>query len=370
MKRIERTHNNFSYIVKLKNVHTDASAETAINGICLRNRIVAFDKFSETFRGFSTVIPDNVLERVRAEAQVDSIEPDLQVNAYGQYVPWGIKRCGVEATLPTFSQTNIENVHVFILDTGVQRNHPDLSVVESLSFVRTERSTHDRNGHGTMVAGVLAAKNNDSHVVGVAPGSKIHSYKVLDARGSGSLSNVISAIDRVIRYKKSNPSIPVVVNLSLGGFAGTTEYNSLDLSIRKAIVDFNICCVVAAGNEFIDASLCTPAHVHEAITVGSYNEFNRFSSFSNYGSIIDVLAPGENVLTTFLKSSTAITSGTSFSAPHVAGVAALILASNNKSTPGMIVEQIKITAKNDFNGANPKILNVPLATTNCSVFVA
>lgn len=160
-------------------------------------------------------------------------------------------------------------------------------------------------------------------MVGVAPGAKIHSFKVLNQHGGGSSSAIIAAIDRVIQFKKAFPDNRVVINLSLGGYAGTTNYGALDLCVLSAIRDHKITVVVAAGNNSSDAGMYTQAHVYEAITVGAYDADNAFAAFSNYGAVVDLLAPGKGVVTTNINSSVKVISGTPFSCPYTAGAAAL-----------------------------------------------
>lgn len=309
-------------------------------------------------------LPNHVLQNLRRDNRVEAVEPDLEVRAYTQQVPWSVARVGAVSTSPY--TTGSVDVHVFVLDTGVQMNHPDLNVVESISFLRSERNTDDLNGHGTMVAGCAAARNNTMHVVGVAPGAKVHSYKVLDRYGSGSLSTVISAIDRVIKYKQAFPAHCVVINLSLGGYAGSTAYGALDDAVRIAVRDHGITVVVAAGNESKNAALCTPAHTAEAITVGAYDSANQFATFSNFGSVVDILAPGRDILTTALKSNLATVSGTSFSSPYVAGAVALYLASKPVALPAEVVGALKAMA---LDAGNPLIAGVPPDTTPYGLFV-
>jgi subtilisin family serine protease len=221
-----------------------------------------------------------------------------------------------------------------------------------------------------MTAGCAAAKDNNSHVVGVAPGAKIHSYKVLDQNGSGTFADIIAAVDGVIQYRQAHTSDPMVMNMSLGGYTGSTTYNSLDLAVVSAVQDNNITVVVAAGNDSADASNYTPAHVQEAITAGAYTINNQFANFSNFGSVVDILAPGEDVLTTSPGSMMAIVSGTSFSSPYVAGAAGLYLSKNPSASPSTVANQLKQLASQSYNGANPQITLLPANTTGNSLYVA
>lgn len=183
------------YIVRLKAEHA-VDVPTVSHRLAARYATTPLAIFTESIKGFTVGrIPENSVRRLRLEEAVESIEPDIEVRAYNQRIPWSITRIG--ATPKTSPMPDVD-AHIFILDTGVQKNHPDFNLVESLSFIRTEPNTDDLNGHGTMVAGCAAAKDNGTHVVGVAPGAKIHSYKVLDRYGYGALSGIIAAIDGVI----------------------------------------------------------------------------------------------------------------------------------------------------------------------------
>src|SRR5690606_5990270 len=175
--------------------------------------------------------------------------------------------------------------------------------------------------HGTGVAGVVAAEDDRNGAVGVAPGARVHAIKVLDNGGKTELSTVIAAVEYLTERKLADPSRPMLVNLSLGADVGSTDYTGLDLAIQASI-RAGVVYVLAAGNEGIDASTVTPAHVAEAITVGSYSATGKLSWFSNYGAVVDLLAPGEDVETLTAGNAVVFTSGTSIAAPHVTGAAA------------------------------------------------
>lgn len=291
------------------------------------------------------------------------VEPDLRVSACAlQQTPWGVIRAQGVAARSRFPV--LVNADVFVFDTGVQLRHPDLRVASAVSFVAHEPSPEDLNGHGTAVAGVIAARDNRRDVVGVAPGARIHSVKVLDAAGSGYLSDILTGIEYMIlwkrRYRRRNNQ--VVANFSLGAFTGSEAYTSLDFAIRRAVRE-GITCVVAAGNESQDARLVTPAHCREAITVGAFDAANRFADFSNFGPAVDVLAPGVAVRTTYLGSQLANISGTSFAAPHVAGAALVhLLRMRGRRTPAQVEWVVKRTARR-YDRRNPRVRSVPDNTT-------
>ena len=164
-------------------------------------------------------------------------------------------------------------------------------------------------------------------IAGTAPGVQLHSLKVLTNAGNTDVTTLLAAVNYVTRFKLENPTAPVVVNLSLGVNLGTTTYNILDETIEKSI-QAGVIYVVAAGNDGMDASTYSPAHVTDVITVGSYNERLDFSSFSNHGPVVDILAPGEDIISlSHLGSETdnlenILASGTSYAVPHVVGAIA------------------------------------------------
>ena len=354
------------YIVRFKEDRVDKDGvEDRVKGFEKKLLLNRGHAFKETVRGFSIKgnVPEKVIDMLRADEDIEDIEPDIAVKASVQSIPWSFTRMGCKPTV-----YGVSNVRIFILDTGVQRTHPDIWVTESLSFVAGETNTDDLNGHGTMSAGCAAARNNSTHVVGPASGAPIHSYKVLDRYGSGSLSNIIAAVDKVMLYKKQYPSTAVIINMSLGGYTGTTNYNSLDLAVQKAVA-LGITVVVAAGNDAANAQHYTPAHSLEAITVGAYDKANVLASFSNFGSVVDILAPGKDILTTGIGSTTKTASGTSFACPYVAGVAALFLSKNPTATPAAVIAKLKSMAE-QAGTSNPKITGLPTTdTTPWSVYL-
>lgn len=239
-------------------------------------------------------------------------------------VPWGVRavRPSIQAASNLERVRLAREVDVFVFDTGVNP-HPDMNLVSRRSFVSWERDTRDLNGHGSAVASLVGARlGNRVGIAGVAPGVRVHSYKVLDRNGDGDLADVVNAIDAMIWWKRQLRRKYVLANFSLSGYVGTRNYNELDHAIVRAVRQ-GIVCVCASGNESADASLYTPGHVREAITVGAHDASRRRAGFSNTGAVVDVLAPGVNVESLNLGKVT----GTSFACPLVCGAAAVIFAS-------------------------------------------
>lgn len=237
-------------------------------------------------------------------------------------LPWNIQLTGYGRGDRQTGKT------VWIIDTGIDLDHPDLSVdtQRSRSFLSSTTSADDANGHGTHVAGIIGALNNSIGVTGVASGATLVSLRVLDQLGEGRLSGVIQAVNFVAQ----NGTAGDVVNMSLGG-EGTSS--TLDRAIRTA-ADKGILFAIAAGNESQSVEDQSPARVNHAnvFTVSAIDRTGKFASFSNFGASVDVAAYGVRINSTYKNGQYATLSGTSMAAPHVAGL--LYIRGNNIPTNG------------------------------------
>lgn len=218
----------------------------------------------------------------------------------------------------------------WVIDTGIDLDHPDLNVdaARSRSFFNGQTSADDQNGHGTHVAGIIGAKNNQIGTTGIASGATLVSLRVLDDEGEGRLSGIIRAVNYVVQ----NGGAGDVVNMSLGG-EGISE------TLERAIVrgaDAGILFAIAAGNDGKDVETYSPSRVNHAnvFTVSAMNQNNRFASFSNYGASIDVCAYGVRIQSAYMGGRYAILSGTSMAAPHVSGL--LLIRGSNFPTHGAV----------------------------------
>jgi subtilisin family serine protease len=239
-------------------------------------------------------------------------------------VTWSVRKTGYG------NGENFQDKTVWIIDTGVDLDHPDLNVDKerSHSFISGQTSADDNNGHGTHVAGIIGAINNTIGVVGVASGVKLVALKVLDQLGAGTLSSVVSAV----AYISQNGKAGDVVNMSLGleGISAT-----LDREV-KAAADKGILFAIAAGNDGKLANNFSPGRVNHAnvFTVSAVDSTGKFASFSNYGNdVVDVAAYGVRIFSTYMNGRYATLSGTSMAAPHVAGL--LLIKGNNIPTYGV-----------------------------------
>jgi subtilisin family serine protease len=273
------------------------------------------------------------------------------------------------------------NVDVAVIDTGIDLSHPDLNVVGGVNC-SSGNSYSDGNGHGTHVAGTIAAKDNGIGVVGVAPGARLWAVRVLNNAGSGSDSDVICGIDWVT----ARASTIEVANMSLGG--GGTEPAASGCSTGDPFHDAicrsvaaGVTYAVAAGNESDDAANHTPAAYDEVITVSALADFNglpgggaaatcradvddTFADFSNFGADVDLIAPGVCILSTWKGGGYNTISGTSMASPHVAGAAALYKATHAGATPVQVktalqnAGNLNWTTTTDPDGTHEKLLNV------------
>jgi len=300
-----------------------------------QHRMQVKHSFSHALRGFVVQADDNALARLLADDRVDYVEEDSYVfaSATQSGATWGIDRTD-QRDLPLNGtyvyDTTASNVHAYIVDTGVLGSHSQFSgrMGNGYTAISDGRGTNDCNGHGTHVAGTVGGS-----VHGIAKGVTIHPVRVLGCDGSGTNSGVIAGMDWVAQ----NHVAPAVANMSLGGGASTSTDNAV-----QNMVDAGVTVVVAAGNDNSNACNYSPARAPAAITVGSTTSSDARSSFSNYGSCLDIFAPGSSITSAWYTSTSATNtiSGTSMASPHVAGVAALYLAANPGATPSQVTSAV------------------------------
>jgi subtilisin len=278
--------------------------------------------------GFVARLTSNQVLALKQDQEVELVEQDRIIAMdQGCYeivspstVQWGVRRTGSD---------DGTGKRVWIIDTGVDIDHPDLNVdtVLSKSFVSNETSVEDDNGHGTHVAGIIGALNNSFGVVGVAAGTKIIALKALDGDGQGSTSQIIMALNYVGQNAKSGE----VVNMSLGSDTISAALDNAVLTLAQKGILF----AIAAGNESEKADLSSPGRVNHpnVFTVSAIDSLGNFASFSNFGNdVVDLAAPGVSIVSTYSKGRYARLSGTSMAAPHVAGI--LVMKGTNIRTNG------------------------------------
>lgn len=315
-----------SYLVVLKDT---ASPVDALAG---KLGGVVHQKFSAALKGYSATMSEGQARRVAADPAVAYVEQDRVVHvATDQLNPpsWGLDRVD-QRSLPLNSKytyaTTASNVHAYIIDTGINLTHSDFGgrAKSGYDYVDNDSNATDCNGHGTHVAGTVGGS-----AYGLAKGVQLTAVRVLDCSGSGSLTGVIAGINWVAQ----NAVKPAVANMSLGGGASS----SIDNAVRNAI-SAGVTFAVAAGNDSADACSTSPARTAEAITVGATTSTDARASYSNYGSCLDVFAPGSSIKSDWIGSTTATNtiSGTSMATPHVTGAAALYLATHTTASPATV----------------------------------
>ncbi|MEV0372174.1 S8 family peptidase [Streptomyces sp. NPDC050636] len=342
---------NGSYIVMLKkSVRTAESGDLAAKyGGKIKRNYSSVDGFS------TTGLNEEEAKRLAADPAVDKVVQNKKFHISGtQDNPpsWGLDRIDQADTEGdkkyNYPDSAGEGVTAYVIDTGVRTTHKDFEGRASSGFdaVDGDDDANDGNGHGTHVAGTIAGAEH-----GVAKKAKIVAVRVLDDQGSGTTEQVVAGIDWVTK----NHQGPSVANMSLGG--GADE--ALDAAVQKAIAS-GVTFGVAAGNESTDAGQGSPARVKEAITVASSTDADEQSDFSNFGSVVDLYAPGSDITSSWNDSDegTKTISGTSMATPHVVGAAAVYLAGHQDAKPEDVAKALT-------DGATPdKITNPSEGTPN------
>lgn len=274
--------------------------------------------------------------------------PTPEVSGSTQTIPWGITRIKADEA---WSLSSGSGVKVGVIDTGIDTDHPDLkeNLVGCLNFISSRKTCEDDNGHGTHVSGIIAARNNNLGVVGVAPEAKIYALKVLDRRGGGYLSDVIEGLDWAVSNHLQ------VVNMSLGTSSDVA-------SLREAVKRVNaagIIQVAAAGNSGPGANTVNyPAKYPEVIAVAALDSAGYVPSWSSRGPEVDLAAPGVNINATYLSGQYKVLSGTSMSAPHLTGTVALRLFLKPGESPSQI--EALLEAKTDPLPLDPTLVGAGL----------
>jgi subtilisin family serine protease len=295
--------------------------------------------YERAVRGFAIQLPEAAAARLADDPRVRLVEEDgvVQVTDLQSSPPWGLDRID-QRMLPLNAQysytLSATPVYVHVIDTGIRVSHLEFGGRAFIGgdYVTPSTGGLDCNGHGTHVAATIGGVT-----YGVAKNVTLYAQRVLDCSGYGSNASVIAALDAIATDTAHRPS---VANMSLAGPASL----SLDAAVRGAIAS-GVTVVVAAGNSNVDASTQSPARVTEAITVGATGSNDGRASFSNFGSVVDLFAPGVSVLSAWYTSDTAsaTASGTSMAAPHVAGAIALYLEGGNR-TPSQVASALIASA--------------------------
>ncbi|GAB7037809.1 MULTISPECIES: S8 family peptidase [Catenuloplanes] len=303
--------------------------------------------WSGAVSGFHAGMSAAEAQRLAANPAVAYVEQDqrFSTEATQTNATWGIDRIDQRArplsTTYTYPNT-ASNVRAYVLDTGILTTHSQFGgrAVSGYDFVSNDSNATDCNGHGTHVAGTIGGST-----YGVAKAVQLVAVRVLDCSGGGTTTGVVNGINWV----RTNAVKPAVANMSLGGGVSTTLDNAVNSAISAGIT-FSL----AAGNSNANACNSSPARVAAGITVGATTNTDARASYSNYGTCLDIFAPGSSITSAWYTSTSATStiSGTSMAAPHVAGAAALVLSANPAYTPAQVRDYL-------VNNSTPNVVTSP-----------
>jgi subtilisin family serine protease len=289
--------------------------------------------FGAALNGFEAGMSEAAAKRLAADPSVAYVEQNQRVSLLATQTgaTWGIDRID-QANLPlstTYTyNTTASNVTAYIIDTGIKYTHSDFGGRATYGYDAVGTGGVDCNGHGTHVAGTVGGTT-----YGVAKAVRLVGVRVLNCSGSGTNAGVIAGVNWVTQ----NASKPAVANMSLGGGVSTALDNAVASSISSGVT-----YALAAGNSSANACNSSPSRVASAITVGATTRTDARASYSNYGTCLDIFAPGSAITSAWYSSNTATNSisGTSMASPHVAGAAALVLATNTAFTPAQVRDNL------------------------------
>ncbi|RYP70049.1 hypothetical protein DL771_005740 [Monosporascus sp. 5C6A] len=349
------------FIVKMKD---------QITASVLDETVSAFQKDAEHvwnvpgFKGFAGALDDAALEQLQNHPDVEFIEQDaiITINTDIQDraivsqsgAPWGlgaISHRGSSSTTYVYDNSAGSGTCSYVIDTGIYTAHSQFGGRATFLANYADSSNTDGNGHGTHVAGTIGGAT-----YGVAKNTNLYAVKVLNASGSGTTSGVISGMNFVASDARTrNCPNGAVANMSLGGGLSTSIN-----SAAAAITNAGVFLAVAAGNDNANAANYSPASAASACTVGATTSGNARASFSNYGSVVDIFAPGQNILSTWIGGSSATNtiSGTSMASPHIAGLGAYLLTLEGNRSPAALCTRIRSLATSGV------LSGVPSGTVN------
>ena len=345
----------------------DVSASAAVRRAAVRNGGDVLFDYSAALDGFAARLPAPALEAVEANPNVAYVEANRTVTAFGdQYdPPWGLDRIdqrGRSLNRTYHYDQRGTGVDAYVIDSGIRITHSQFGGRATDGFDAVDGlPAADCNGHGTHVAGTIGSSK-----YGVAKAVNLIAVRVLDCNGDGSFAGVIAGIDFVTQAHQ--PGEPAVANLSLGG--------GLDPAVNAAVTNLiadGVTVVVAAGNDTKDACEVSPASTAGALTVGATTYEDRIADYSNWGTCLDLFAPGSQVLSTRHNSDTAlhVENGTSMASPHVAGVVATYLQNHEGATPDEVATAVLGAANVDkvkgaLQGSPNRLLFSRLGPTSSS----
>ncbi len=321
-----------SYIVVLKPAAKTARA--AQDGLAAKFGGKVKQRFGAALNGFEATMSESAAKRLAADPSVAYVEQNQRVSLLGTQTgaTWGLDRIDQRNRPLNGTYTyprDAANVTAYIIDTGIRFTHNDFGGRATSGYDAVDGgSADDCNGHGTHVAGTVGGT-----LYGVAKAVRLVGVRVLNCSGSGTNAGVIAGVNWVTQ----NARKPAVANMSLGGGASTALDNAVAASISSGVT-----YALAAGNSNANACSASPARVASAITVGATTSTDARASYSNYGTCLDIFAPGSSITSAWSTSNTTTRSisGTSMASPHVAGAAALVLSANPSATPAQVRDSL------------------------------
>jgi subtilisin len=316
------------YIVRLSSM---ASYKRCISLIELKNNSLAHNSIQplKLIQGFSCSF-DFLKLHQGLYPMIASIEKDdriASVHATGkQFIPWGVSQIRAPEV---WSRSTGKLIKIGLIDTGVDYSHPDLqrSVYGGINLIHRHLLPMDDNGHGTHIAGIIAAASQHTGIVGVAPHCAIHAVKAFDYNGTAFVSDIIHGIDWCVHYRMD------IINMSFGM---DNHSSALEAAVRNAFYSGKV-IVASSGNSGKLNKMDYPARFPQTIAVGATTRNHKIAPFSNRSNRIDIYAPGDKIYSTWLHGKYNVLSGTSMATSHVTGVVALLLAAR----PGLSPQQIK-----------------------------
>lgn len=337
------------WIVKFKSEVSIASVSEAKLNIA---STPDFEYSLDGFTGFAGTLTDEEVAQLQASDSVEYIQQDAEVHTQAYQTQagatWGLSRLAHKSRSDVskgykFDSTAGEGTCSYIIDTGIYTAHSDFEGrAEFLENFTGDGSNSDGNGHGTHVAGTVGSKT-----YGVAKKTKLYAVKVLDSSGSGTFSGVIAGIQYAAQHASSNSACTKgsVANMSLGGSKTQSVNDAVAAAVRTGLF-----FAVAAGNSNANAANYSPASEPSACTVGATDSADAKASFSNYGALVDIFAPGVQILSTWNNGGTNTISGTSMASPHIAGLGAYLLAFESLSTSALCARIIELSSKSLITG--------------------